>query len=256
MSVDILGTSWDQCVSVVQCCFTSTETIILVRTESPGRPPRLLHSCWALRAQASAWICILVRGPVCSPRTQHGITPWTSKVWWKILDELESRPRRHRQGPNFTPSIGSSCNILSPTSQAWYLPPRRMDVVNRCLEFAFLDLSWGRKVPESEATFVIGTNWNLVHADTDWGQGQHLWVLCQPDESSCYHYNYLFWGVCIVLWGCNCPSVCRLKGVSFKTLPSLQRSLQSCISFILLRGRGLLLFLFVFLSPKISEYRA
>ena len=33
--VDILGTNCDQCVSVVQCCFTSTETIRLVRT---GRP--------------------------------------------------------------------------------------------------------------------------------------------------------------------------------------------------------------------------
>ena len=41
MSVDILGTSWDQCVSMVQYCFTSTETIKLVRTDSPGRPPRL-----------------------------------------------------------------------------------------------------------------------------------------------------------------------------------------------------------------------
>ena len=44
VSVDILGTSWDQCVSMVQYCFTSTETIRLVRTESPGRPPRLSHT--------------------------------------------------------------------------------------------------------------------------------------------------------------------------------------------------------------------
>jgi len=43
MSVDILRTSWDQCVSMAQYCFTSTETIRLVRTESPGRPPRLSH---------------------------------------------------------------------------------------------------------------------------------------------------------------------------------------------------------------------
>ena len=39
MSVDILGTNCDQCVSMVQYCFTYTETIRLVRTESPGRPP-------------------------------------------------------------------------------------------------------------------------------------------------------------------------------------------------------------------------
>ena len=37
----ILGTSWDQCRSMVQHCFASTETVRLVRTESPGRPPRL-----------------------------------------------------------------------------------------------------------------------------------------------------------------------------------------------------------------------
>ena len=41
--VDILGTNCDQCVSMVQCCFTSTETVKLIRTGSPGRPPRLSH---------------------------------------------------------------------------------------------------------------------------------------------------------------------------------------------------------------------
>ena len=43
--VDVLGTNCcDQCLSMVQCCFTSTETVKLIRTESPGRPPRLSHS--------------------------------------------------------------------------------------------------------------------------------------------------------------------------------------------------------------------
>ena len=42
--VDILGTNCDQGVSTVQCCFTATETVRLVRTGSPGRPPRLSHS--------------------------------------------------------------------------------------------------------------------------------------------------------------------------------------------------------------------
>ena len=37
--VDILGTNCDQCVSMVQCCFTSTETVRLISTGSPGRPP-------------------------------------------------------------------------------------------------------------------------------------------------------------------------------------------------------------------------
>ena len=42
--VDILGTNCDQCKCMVQCCFTSIETIRLVRTGSPRRPPRLSHS--------------------------------------------------------------------------------------------------------------------------------------------------------------------------------------------------------------------
>ena len=42
MSVDILGTSCDQCRS------TSTETRRLVRTNSLGRPPRLSHSSWTM----------------------------------------------------------------------------------------------------------------------------------------------------------------------------------------------------------------
>ena len=53
-SVDTLGTNCNQCVSVVHCCFTSTETIRLVRTESPGRPLRLSHSSWALNIPASS----------------------------------------------------------------------------------------------------------------------------------------------------------------------------------------------------------
>ena len=48
MSADILGTSWDQCRSMFQCSFTSTETRRLVRTDSPGRPPRLSHSSWTM----------------------------------------------------------------------------------------------------------------------------------------------------------------------------------------------------------------
>ena len=48
MSIDILGTSWDQCWSMVQYSLTSTETIRLASTDSPGRPPRLSHSSWTM----------------------------------------------------------------------------------------------------------------------------------------------------------------------------------------------------------------
>ena len=53
MSVDILGTNCDQCLwSMVECCFTSTETVRLIRTGRPGRPRRLSHSSWTLTRTA------------------------------------------------------------------------------------------------------------------------------------------------------------------------------------------------------------
>ena len=44
----IKGTSWNQCRSMVQYSFTSTETIRLVRTDNPGRPSRFSHSSWTM----------------------------------------------------------------------------------------------------------------------------------------------------------------------------------------------------------------
>ena len=44
----LLGANCDQCRRTVQYCFTSTETIRLVRSESPGRPSRLSHSSWTM----------------------------------------------------------------------------------------------------------------------------------------------------------------------------------------------------------------
>ena len=49
MLVDTLGTNCDQRRSNVQCCFTSTETVRLIRTESSGRPPRLSHCSSTLK---------------------------------------------------------------------------------------------------------------------------------------------------------------------------------------------------------------
>ena len=54
MSVNILRTNCDQRRSMVQCCFTSIETVRLIRTESPGRPPRLSHSSVTLQPVAAA----------------------------------------------------------------------------------------------------------------------------------------------------------------------------------------------------------
>ena len=59
MSVDkSSGTNCDQCLSMVQCCFTSAETIRLIRTGSPGRPPRINHSSWTLKAWPQHSTCI------------------------------------------------------------------------------------------------------------------------------------------------------------------------------------------------------
>ena len=77
MSVDILGTSRDQCVSMVQYCFTSTETIRLVRTDSPGRPPRLSHSSWTMKAGTSTETTRLISGP--GPQLKYPPAPSTEE---------------------------------------------------------------------------------------------------------------------------------------------------------------------------------
>ena len=59
MSVDILGTSCDQCRSMVQYSLTSTETRRLVRKDSPGRPPRLSHSSWTMTLSALLMIAYI-----------------------------------------------------------------------------------------------------------------------------------------------------------------------------------------------------
>ena len=54
MSGDTLGTNCDQCLSMIQRCFASTETVGLVRTGSSEQPPWLSHSSWTPRAFPSS----------------------------------------------------------------------------------------------------------------------------------------------------------------------------------------------------------
>ena len=58
MSVTVLGTNCDQCQSMVQCCFTSTETVRPIRTESQARPPQVEStshsSSWTLTFRSPA----------------------------------------------------------------------------------------------------------------------------------------------------------------------------------------------------------
>ena len=99
MSVDILGTSWDQCRSMVQYSFTSTETIRLVRTDSPV--PRLSPSSWTMSVLC---VCTVIYVPaslqnlpraqdLCESRGGHpGLSVLTSlmvfmdvKEYWTML---------------------------------------------------------------------------------------------------------------------------------------------------------------------------
>jgi len=74
MSVDILRTNCDQCRSMVQCCFTSTETVGLIRTESPGRPPRLSHIVKSLRS-------IFRSCPLCRQLESSSYPDWWLQAW-------------------------------------------------------------------------------------------------------------------------------------------------------------------------------
>ena len=75
-----LGTSCDQCRSMVQYSFTSTETRRFVRTDSPGRPPRLSHSSWTMweGLMMMKW-CLM-----------------SSDVSWNIRDKLWPMPKAAR----------------------------------------------------------------------------------------------------------------------------------------------------------------
>ena len=81
MSVDILGTSCDQCRSMVQYTFTSTETRRLVRTDSPGRPPRLSHSSWT---DYLIYQPALIARPVNRNRRALTSSLWVSIAWHPV----------------------------------------------------------------------------------------------------------------------------------------------------------------------------
>ena len=82
-----LGTSCDQCRSMVQYSFTSTETRRFVRTDSPGRPPRLSHSSWTMweGLMMMKW-CLM-----------------SSDVSWNIRDKLWPMPKAARFNKSLRP---------------------------------------------------------------------------------------------------------------------------------------------------------
>ena len=97
MSIDILGTSWDQFVSMVQCCFMSTETLRLVRMDS--------H----LDSRTAPEICL--------PHTIHKHVIYTPVDVYRTYAHRNDLPRFVKQTKNtFTSSytlgnIGHNLNV-------------------------------------------------------------------------------------------------------------------------------------------------
>ena len=61
--VDILGTNCDQCVCMVQCCFTSTETIRLIRTGTlPGS--FIVHQSSVIAGVIIVSACVIIPYPI------------------------------------------------------------------------------------------------------------------------------------------------------------------------------------------------
>ena len=96
MSDDILGTSWDQCRNMVQYCFTSTETRRLVRTDGPGRPPRLSHSSWTMWVHTAPELCKMRN------RLQSYRAPVVRHFHWQVRCRSQlwglTRAQRRRNG--------------------------------------------------------------------------------------------------------------------------------------------------------------
>ena len=86
MSVDILGTNSDQCVIMVQCCLTPTETVRLIRMESSGWPPQLSHNSWTLAWNVDVAVVLLtVLGCQLTYKGQAETNAW---AWFNIALRL------------------------------------------------------------------------------------------------------------------------------------------------------------------------
>ena len=90
MSVDILGTSWDQCQSMIQYSFTYTETRRLIRTncqdgllDSHSSRTMLFIECQLLN---------LVGCPLCvGANRQQGLSKADIAVWWQAMRIIRGR---------------------------------------------------------------------------------------------------------------------------------------------------------------------
>ena len=87
--------------------FTSTDTRRLVKTDSPGRPPRLSHSSWTMDAAGLLYCCFT-----------------STEARWLIRDR--ERMGRGRQ------SEGSTAETAQKRPQRPWTAARTMEVLRRC----------------------------------------------------------------------------------------------------------------------------
>ena len=52
------------------CCFTSTKIVRLIRSESPGRPPRLSHSSWTLGFKQGSMVPLILYHSLSRPTSK------------------------------------------------------------------------------------------------------------------------------------------------------------------------------------------
>ena len=77
------GESREEMLFLLKCCFTSTETVRTIRDGSPGRPPRLSLSSWAVEKKCRA-ISLFNED---DSRSNNGA--WTRVVGVKIRNEMQ-----------------------------------------------------------------------------------------------------------------------------------------------------------------------
>ena len=109
MSADVLGASCDRCRSMVQYSFTSTETISLVRTDSPGWPPRLSHSSWTmshLPHQVDVNVPLKYAGPALHCRSDVTRSGWLGRQIQKLTN-------------NWSRKCAKNLSLLTATNPVW-----------------------------------------------------------------------------------------------------------------------------------------
>ena len=146
MSVDVLGTSCDQCWSMVQCSFTSTEARRLVRTDSPGHQPRLSHSLWTLIATDDDDDEVMLNVLRCR-LTYWGQAVTNVEAWFNVA----LRPRKPEGSLGRTAQDGHLDSHTAPEQWTTYDDDDELMLnVLRCrLTY------WGQAVTNAEAWFNI-----------------------------------------------------------------------------------------------------